>query len=106
MYGSTLAILVIIVLAYILVGGAIFMELEKDEMDMTDIVNLYFKTHIRKYTSNCLLILVRTNPEVLKLFSCSTQPSTKFHLLIKISTLKNNYFFLLSYDQVVYLSCL
>ena len=62
MYGSTLTILVIIVLAYILVGGAIFMELEKGEGDMTDIVNLYFNTHIRKYTYSCLLILVEQTP--------------------------------------------
>ena len=44
------------------------MELEKDEMDMTDIVNLYFKTHIRKYTYQCLPIIVRTNIKIIKLF--------------------------------------
>ena len=67
------------------------MELEKDEMDMTDIVNLYFKTHIRKYTYNNSLILVRTNPEVIKLFFMLTKLSMKFHLLIKSLTLKNDY---------------
>ena len=46
----------------------------------------------------------RTGPEVIKLFSCSTQLSMKFQLLIKtkIPTTEEVSFFM---SQMLYLSC-
>ena len=57
MYGSTLVILVVVVLAYILFGGAVFMALEKDnEIAMTNIVSSNFKYFIGKNTLGGLYI--------------------------------------------------
>ena len=42
--------------------------------------------------SNSTVNLKLSRPEVMKLFSCSTQLSTKFQLLIKTKMLKNKDF--------------
>ena len=44
-----------------------------------------------------------TGPEVIKLFSCSTQLSTKFQLLIKTEIPTKKFFFALSLSDVVFI---
>ena len=49
--------------------------------------------------------LLTSGPEVITLFSCSTQPSMKLQLLIKAKMLKNRDFSCFQNSPMLYLSC-
>ena len=49
------------------------------------------------------LVMSKTMPKVIKLFSCSNQPSTKFQLPIKIKISKNKEILALCLSDVVFI---
>ena len=60
------------------------------EIGWSELLNLPFQRKFKKYKYVKLAhILSYSGPEVINLFSCSTQLSTKFHLLIKSKILTN-----------------
>ena len=60
--------------------------------------NDYYHAKVRKH----LELFTRSCPEVIKFFSCSTQLSTKFQLLIKLNYLQITTFLALSLSNVVF----
>ena len=53
-----------------------------------------------------LLRKERAGPEIIKLFSCSTQLSTKFQLLLKIKISSNKVCLALRLSDVVFIMCI
>ena len=69
--------------------------------------------YVQSRLSECLVQILysgqtecahRSGPEVIKLFSCSTQLSMKFHLVIKIKNTNNKTFFKLNSAEHAQLS--